>query len=70
MNIPREKLLMMYERMLKIREFEDRVRVLFAEGELPGFVHLYLGEEAVAVGACAPLNDDDYITSTHRGHGH
>ncbi len=70
MNIPREKLLLMYERMLKIREFEDRVRVLFATGEMPGFVHLYLGEEAVAVGACTPLNDDDYITSTHRGHGH
>jgi len=70
MNIPREKLLLMYERMVKIREFEDRVRVLFAEGEVPGSVHLYLGEEAVAVGACTPLNDDDYITSTHRGHGH
>ncbi len=70
MNIPREKLLLMYERMQKIREFEDRVKVLFATGELPGFVHLYLGEEAVAVGACTPLNDDDYITSTHRGHGH
>jgi pyruvate dehydrogenase E1 component alpha subunit len=56
--------------MLKIRHFEDRVKVLFAAGELPGFVHLYLGEEAVAVGVCAALNGDDYITSTHRGHGH
>jgi len=70
MDIPRETLILMYERMLKIRHFENRVKDLFAAGEMPGFVHLYLGEEAVAVGACAPLNDDDYITSTHRGHGH
>ena len=70
MDIPRETLLLMYERMLKVRHFEDRVKDLFAAGEMPGFVHLYLGQEAVAVGACAPLNDDDYITSTHRGHGH
>jgi acetoin:2,6-dichlorophenolindophenol oxidoreductase subunit alpha len=46
------------------------VKDLFAAGEMPGFVHLYLGQEAVAVGACTPLNDDDFITSTHRGHGH
>lgn len=70
MEIPRERLVWMYERMLKIRHFEDRVKELFAAGEMPGFVHLYLGQEAVAVGACAPLNDDDFITSTHRGHGH
>ena len=70
MEIPRDTLVLMYERMLKIRHFEDRVKNLFAAGEMPGFVHLYLGQEAVAVGACAPLNQDDYITSTHRGHGH
>ena len=70
MDIPRKTLLLMYERMLKVRHFEDRVKDLFAAGEMPGFVHLYLGQEAVAVGACAPLNDDDFITSTHRGHGH
>jgi TPP-dependent pyruvate/acetoin dehydrogenase alpha subunit len=70
MEISKEKLLLIYNRMLKIRHFENRVKDLFANGELPGFVHLYLGEEAVAAGACAPLNDDDYITSTHRGHGH
>ena len=70
MNIPKERLILMYERMLKIRYFEDRVRELFASGEMPGFVHLYLGQEAVAAGTCAVLNDDDYITSTHRGHGH
>ena len=70
MDIPKETLLLMLERMLKIRHFEERVKDLFAAGELPGFVHLYLGEEAVAAGVCAALNDDDYITSTHRGHGH
>jgi TPP-dependent pyruvate/acetoin dehydrogenase alpha subunit len=70
MNISKDRLEFMYERMMKIRLFEDRVRVLFAAGEMPGFVHLYLGEEAVAAGTCATLNDDDYITSTHRGHGH
>src|SRR5512138_688882 len=70
MEIPKDKLLLMYDRMLKIRHFEDRVKDLFASGELPGFVHLYLGEEAVAVGVCAALRDDDFITSTHRGHGH
>jgi len=70
MDIPSEKLLLMYERMLKIRHFETKVAELFATGDMPGFVHLYLGEEAVAVGACAALKDDDYITSTHRGHGH
>ena len=70
MDIPRERLLSMYERMLKIRHFEDRVKDLFAAGEMPGFVHLYLGQEAVAVGACTALREDDYITSTHRGHGH
>jgi pyruvate dehydrogenase E1 component alpha subunit len=70
MEIPRNTLVSMYERMLKIRHFEDRVKDLFAAGEMPGFVHLYLGQEAVAVGACTPLNEDDFITSTHRGHGH
>lgn len=69
-DIPIDTLLLMYERMLKIRHFENRVKDLFAGGELPGFVHLYLGEEAVASGACAALQDGDYITSTHRGHGH
>jgi TPP-dependent pyruvate/acetoin dehydrogenase alpha subunit len=59
-----------YETMVKIRTFEDRVAKLFAEGELPGFVHLYAGEEAIAAGLCAHLTDRDYITSTHRGHGH
>ncbi len=70
MEIPRETLVLMLELMLKIRHFELRVKDLFAAGEIPGFVHLYLGQEAVAAGVCATLNKDDYITSTHRGHGH
>lgn len=70
MEISREKLLWIYERMVLIRKFEDEVHRLFAAGELPGFVHLYAGEEAVAVGVCAHLRKEDFITSTHRGHGH
>jgi len=66
----KEQLLWMYERMRTIRDFEDRVSELFAQGKLAGFVHLYAGEEAMAVGVCSQLTDDDYITSTHRGHGH
>lgn len=62
--------LKMYKDMWKIRMFEEKVRVLDMEGKLPGFFHLYVGEEAVAVGACSAINIDDYITSTHRGHGH
>jgi TPP-dependent pyruvate/acetoin dehydrogenase alpha subunit len=57
-------------RMLTIRAFDTRAGELFADGELPGFVHLYIGEEAVGVGAVAALEEQDYITSTHRGHGH
>jgi pyruvate dehydrogenase E1 component alpha subunit len=60
----------MLRTMERIRAFESRVRTLFADGEMPGFVHLYIGEEAIAAGVCAALEDDDYITSTHRGHGH
>lgn len=60
----------MLETMQRIRSFESRIQELFADGELPGFVHLYIGEEAIATGVCEALDDDDYITSTHRGHGH
>lgn len=70
MALTKATALWIYERMATIRAFEERVAKLFAEGQLPGFVHLYVGEEAVAVGVCAHLKDDDYITSTHRGHGH
>jgi acetoin:2,6-dichlorophenolindophenol oxidoreductase subunit alpha len=70
MAISTETILDIYARMLRIRRFEEQVGKLFSQGQLPGFVHLYIGEEAVGVGVCAALRDDDYITSTHRGHGH
>jgi len=63
-------MLEMYTTMVKIRFFEERVVNLFREGKIPGWLHCYTGEEAVAVGACANLRLDDFITSTHRGHGH
>ena len=66
----REALLQAYRTMRTIRDFEERVHVDFATGEIPGFVHLYAGEEASATGVCMHLNRDDYIASTHRGHGH
>ena len=56
--------------MVRIRVFESRIEKLFKAGKLPGFVHTYLGEEAIAAGVCTVLRRDDYITSTHRGHGH
>jgi len=59
-----------YRKMFTIRAFEERVEELFSAGEIPGSVHLYIGEEACAVGVCMNLNPEDYITSTHRGHGH
>ena len=70
MEIAREKLIDMYKTMVRIRTFEERVFKEFTAGRIPGFVHLYSGEEAVATGACANLRPNDYITSTHRGHGH
>jgi acetoin:2,6-dichlorophenolindophenol oxidoreductase subunit alpha len=65
-----EQLLEAYRVMRTIREFEERLHVEFATGEIPGFVHLYAGEEAIAAGVCAHLGSDDYVASTHRGHGH
>ncbi|AOF81476.1 dehydrogenase E1 component family protein [Methyloversatilis sp. RAC08] len=69
-SLTREGLLQAYRTMRTIREFEERLHVDFATGEIPGFVHLYAGEEASATGICMHLNRDDYIASTHRGHGH
>src|ERR1044071_6977418 len=63
-------LLEMHRRMLVIRGFEQRVAALYRDGEVPGFVHLSIGQEAAAVGACWALRPADVITSTHRGHGH
>lgn len=66
----KEMLLNMYEMMLKIRLFEEATIDVYQKGQMPGLAHPYLGEEAIAVGACMALEKDDYITSTHRGHGH
>lgn len=60
----------LYRRMVLIREFEERVKRLFLEGSMPGTIHQCQGQEATAVGACAALAEDDFITSTFRGHGH
>ena len=65
-----DRALRMYRRMLMIRLFEEQVNELYTRALMPGLAHLYIGEEAVAVGICEALNPDDYITSTHRGHGH
>ena len=65
-----KKLLDMYRQMVAIRLFEERVNDLYTRALMPGLAHLYIGEEAVAVGVCEALQKDDYITSTHRGHGH
>jgi acetoin:2,6-dichlorophenolindophenol oxidoreductase subunit alpha len=69
-DIGKEKLLNMYRRMTMIRLFEEQVNELYTRALMPGLAHLYIGEEAVAVGICEALRNDDYITSTHRGHGH
>jgi len=69
-NLSKEKLTHMYKQMLEIRFFEEKVFDLYAQNLVPGTIHLYLGEEAVAVGVCTALNKNDYIVSTHRGHGH
>ncbi len=60
----------MYRLMLKIRLFEEQVNELYLSAKMPGLAHLYIGQEAIAVGVCEALRRDDYITSTHRGHGH
>lgn len=69
MSVSREQLLEMYRRMVTIRRFEMKVGELFKAGQLPGWTHLCIGQEAGVVGACAALKGDDYMTSTHRGHG-
>ena len=69
-DIDREQWLHMYEQMFKIRAFEEQVNELYQGAKMPGLAHLYIGEEAIAVGVCEALTREDYITSTHRGHGH
>jgi TPP-dependent pyruvate/acetoin dehydrogenase alpha subunit len=68
--IDTKQLLHMYRRMVMIRLFEEQVNDLYTRALMPGLAHLYIGEEAIAVGVCEALRKDDYITSTHRGHGH
>jgi len=70
MAISEEKLIEMFDTMMRIRRFEERVAREFADGNIPGSVHSYIGEEAVATGTIAHLRKEDYIMSTHRGHGH
>jgi pyruvate dehydrogenase E1 component alpha subunit len=69
-NLDLEQSLQMYQQMARIRAFEEKVNELYQSAKMPGLAHLYIGEEAVAVGVCQALRRDDYITSTHRGHGH
>lgn len=70
MNISKDLILALYRTMVEIREFELKGYEIYRSGRMPGFIHLYVGEEAVATGVTAHLRKDDYITSTHRGHGH
>ena len=69
MSINKEQMRDIYTRMCRIRAFETAAARLFAEGKIYGFAHLYLGEEAIAPAVCECLREDDFITSTHRGHG-
>ena len=69
-TLDRDRALRMYAQMRRIRSFEERVDELYRSAKMPGLAHLYIGQEGVAVGVCEALRDDDYITSTHRGHGH
>ena len=70
MQVSKDKLIDAYTRMKKIRVFEETMRDEFAKGTVPAFIHLYIGQEAIASGICVELNDNDTIASTHRGHGH
>ena len=70
MALSNKNVIALYRKMLTIRLFEEKIQDLYARGSVPGLAHLYVGEEAVAVGVCANLRRQDYITSTHRGHGH
>ncbi len=70
MEITNDVLKDLHYRMIRIRFFEEAAGKLFENSEMPGFIHLYVGEEAVAAGVCAALRPDDQVGSTHRGHGH
>src|SRR3989304_7115348 len=70
LDLPKQKLAEMLRKMVEIRFFEEKVFELYGQNLVPGTIHLYAGEEAVAVGVCSVLEKTDYLTSTHRGHGH
>ena len=70
LSLPPELCHKMYEKMVTIRRYEEAVLEVYTQGLMRGLAHLYIGQEASAVGICSALNDDDYLTSTHRGHGH
>jgi TPP-dependent pyruvate/acetoin dehydrogenase alpha subunit len=70
MRLSKELKIDLFKRMLLIRRFEEKIKSLYNEGAVVGAIHLYIGQEAVAAGVCGALNDDDYVFSTHRGHGH
>lgn len=70
MKTTKQEKLDLYRKMLTVRAFEEKAGELFAQGLIPGFIHLSIGEEASSVGTCSVLRDDDYVASTHRGHGH
>ncbi len=70
LELDRDLMISLYRNMVLIREFELKAREVFRIGRMPGFIHVYIGEEAVAAGVCAQLRIDDYVASTHRGHGH
>ena len=69
-GLPHEVLRDIHRRMVRIRLFEEAAGRIFEAGRMPGFIHLYVGQEAVAAGVCAALRDEDQVSSTHRGHGH
>jgi TPP-dependent pyruvate/acetoin dehydrogenase alpha subunit len=70
MTLDKDKYAQFYETMMRIRRFEETAIDVFAAGKIPGFIHSYIGEEAIAAGVCGALEPSDYITGTHRGHGH
>ncbi len=70
MKITKQEKFALYKKMLTVRAFEEKAGKLFAQNLIPGFIHLSIGEEASSVGTCSVLRDDDYVASTHRGHGH
>ena len=70
MDLSHDQMIDQYKKMVTIRLFEEKVQDLYARGSVPGLIHLYIGEEAIAAGVCSHLRREDYITTTHRGHGH